>query len=98
MLATPLTASDLFAYASVLLAVLTLVVALAGIFAFLGLRRTAKKEARRVATQIAEVRAEAAANLYLQSELPELMRIYMTFGPDSVSFEQGSSAAKEGGS
>ncbi|MCO5092638.1 hypothetical protein [Bosea sp. (in: a-proteobacteria)] len=98
MQATPLTASELFAYASVLLATLTLVVALAGIFAFLGLRRTAKKEAQRVAAEIAEARAETAANLYLQSELPELMRIYMTFGPESANIDRGDSVAKEGGS
>lgn len=97
MIPAPLTAADLFAYAAVILASLTIIVALSGIFAFLSLRRLAKKEAQRVAKEIAEARAETAANLYLQAEMPELLRIYMTFGPESVTLDQGTSVAKEGG-
>ena len=63
-------------FISAILAVLTLILPLAGLYAFFDLRRLARQRAREVATAIAEEIAERVANDYLQREFQQILSIY----------------------
>lgn len=60
-------------FASLLLAMVGILIALAAVFAFLNLRRVAKERATEVATSISGEIAEKVANEYLQEELPNIL-------------------------
>ncbi len=60
-------------FASLLLAMVAILIALAAVFAFLNLRHVAKDRATEVAESISGEIAEKAANKYLQEELPKIL-------------------------
>jgi len=65
--------------ATVLLAVVAIILVLGGIFAFLNIRRDAREVAERTARETAERISEEVANLYLQEQLPVLFDEYAKF-------------------
>lgn len=60
-------------FASLLLAMVAVLIALAAVFAFLNLRRVARDRATEVAERISGEIAEKAANKYLREELPNIL-------------------------
>lgn len=66
------------------LASLTLVLGLAGVFAFLNLRNHARKEAQKVASEISHAVAESETNRYLQENLMAILAEYDDFKRGSV--------------
>ena len=73
---------------SVSLAILAILMGLGGLVAFLDLRSTAKRHARREARILAEATAERVTNEYLQRELPKVIKAYIELERDSSSFSQ----------
>ena len=65
--------------ASLLLAIVAIIMALGGIYAFINFRSIAKKIADEVATEVATKKAEEIANQYLQNSLPDIISSYETF-------------------
>ncbi len=63
-------------FLSAILAAISLILVLGGVFAFLNLRALAKKTACEEAEKQAKQVAERIANDYLQKELPELRQEY----------------------
>ena len=63
-------------FVSLLLAAISLILVLGGLFAFFNFRSIAKARATKEATRVAEEVAERIANEYLQKELPDVMKAY----------------------
>lgn len=75
-------------FASLLLAIVSTILVLGGIFAFLNFRSIAKAHAIAQAKETAEATAERVTNEYLQRELPDLLEAYRNFlDSDDVSDE-----------
>ena len=72
-----------FDLVTLLLAIVTLLIALVGVFAFLNLRSIARKHAFDEASRIAKETAEKEINLYIQKELPNLLQDYKGFGDNT---------------
>lgn len=66
-------------FASLLLAIVSLILVLGGVYAFINFRAIAKAHAIKEATKVAEVTAERVTNEYLQRELPDLLDAYRSF-------------------
>jgi hypothetical protein len=83
--------------ATALFAVVTLALVLAGIFAFINVRRDARAIAEETARETAERITETAANLYLQEHLPEIIAAYadMMSSADAASGAEGDQIAEE---
>lgn len=79
---------------SVMLATLTVLVALVGIYAFFDVRRTAKRAAKAEATVIAREVAESRANDYLQAELPGMIAAYADFAKNAASAKDANDIAQ----
>ncbi|RWE99023.1 hypothetical protein [Mesorhizobium sp.] len=79
---------------SVMLATLTILVALAGIYAFFDVRRAARRVAREEAEKIAKEVAETRANTYLQAELPGMIAAYAEFAKNAATAEDANNIAK----
>jgi hypothetical protein len=69
---------------AVSLAAMTIVLALAGIVAFLNLRDQARKAAKKEANTVCPEIAERVANQYLQENLPKILDEYRELGWGSV--------------
>lgn len=94
----PMTTSDLLAYLSAAVAVMTVVLAMGGVFAFVSVRRIAMSEARKEANEVATGLAEAAAVSYLQEEIPAIIGEYMELARGAASDAIADRIAqKEGG-
>lgn len=78
---------------SVLLAILGLLLALAGVVAFFDLRKAAKDRATEVARVEAERAAEGAAVRYLEAELPRLVEEYMELAANAATDEAANQIA-----
>lgn len=61
---------------SLLLAAIGLILVLGGLFAFFNFRAIAKTQATQEATKVAEEVAERIANVYLQKEMPDVIKAY----------------------
>ncbi|TCO72031.1 hypothetical protein [Rhodovulum euryhalinum] len=73
---------------SLLLAIVSTILVLGGVFAFLNFRSIAKAHAIVQAKETAEATAERVTNEYLQRELPDLLKAYRSFlDSDDVSNE-----------
>ena len=79
---------------AVSMTILTIVLALAGVYAFLNLRDVARREAREAAAQLAAETAERVANEYIQAELPNILAQYEEFGWGSVGDEYADDIAQ----
>lgn len=66
-------------FASLLLAIVSTILVLGGIFAFINFRSIAKAQAVEEARKTAEATAERVTNEYLQRELPDLLEAYRSF-------------------
>ena len=66
-------------FASLLLAIVSLILVLGGVYAFINFRAIAKAHAVAEATKVAEATAERVTNEYLQRELPDLLDAYRSF-------------------
>jgi hypothetical protein len=64
---------------SLLLTLVSLILVVGGVIAYLNFRSIAKQHAITEATKVAEVTAERATNEYLQKELPDLLEAYRSF-------------------
>jgi hypothetical protein len=86
--------ADLFGIATAVLGAVAILLAIAGVLAYLDLRarsaKIAEGEARKVAGQI----AERAAVDYLQEEIPALMNAYHELAQNAVSNEQADEIAE----
>ncbi|MBF9059105.1 hypothetical protein HKCCSP123_07910 [Rhodobacterales bacterium HKCCSP123] len=75
-------------FVSLLLAIVSTILVLGGIFAFLNFRSIARTQAIAQAKETAEATAERVTNEYLQRELPDLMEAYRSFlGSEDVTDE-----------
>jgi hypothetical protein len=81
-------------FVTALLAALTLLVALGGIFAFFDVRRVAKSTASAEAEKHAKEIAEAAAVKYLENELPRLISAYAELAQNAVRADQADAIAQ----
>lgn len=73
---------------SLLLAMVSTILVLGGVFAFINFRSIAKQHAILQAKETAEATAERVTNEYLQRELPDLLDAYRSFlDSDDVSNE-----------
>lgn len=82
-------------FASLLLAIVSTILVLGGIFAFLNFRSIAKSHAIAQAKETAEATAERVTNEYLQRELPDLLDAYRSFlDSDDVSDEDADDMAE----
>ncbi|MER8809382.1 hypothetical protein NKI12_03330 [Mesorhizobium australicum] len=79
---------------SVMLATLTILVALVGIYAFFDVRRAASRIAKEEAEKIAKDVAETSANHYLQKELPGMIAAYMELAKNAATPEEADEIAK----
>ena len=79
---------------SVMLASLTILVALVGIYAFFDVRRAAKRTAKREAEIIARDVAETRANEYLQAELPGMIAAYAEFAKNAATAKDADEIAE----
>ena len=67
----------LFELATVMLACVAILLAVAGVVAFFNFRHVARAQARTEAEKVAREVAEGEAVAYLQAEMPALLREYM---------------------
>lgn len=81
-------------FVTAILAALTLLVALGGIFAFFDVRRVAKATARAESETHARQVAEATAVNYLERELPRLISAYDELAQNAVRAEQADDIAQ----
>ena len=82
-------------FASLLLAIVSLILVFGGLFAFVNFRSIAKSQAVAEAREVAEATAERVTNEYLQRELPDLLEAYRSFlDSDDVSDEQADRMAE----
>ncbi len=73
---------------TLLLAIVSTILVLGGVFAFLNFRSIAKAHAIAQARETAEATAERVTNEYLQRELPDLLEAYRSFlNSDDISNE-----------
>ncbi|WP_143019578.1 hypothetical protein [Mesorhizobium qingshengii] len=79
---------------SVMLATLTILVALVGIYAFFDVRRVATRTAKDEAEKIAKEVAERQANTYLQAELPGMIAAYMELVKNAATPEEADEIAQ----
>lgn len=86
---------------SLLLAIVSIILVLGGVFAFVNFRSIARQHAIAQAKETAEATAERITNEYLQRELPDLLEAYRSFlNSDDVSNEAAdkmASAQEDGG-
>lgn len=88
----------LMALASVLLTCIGILLALAGVIAYIRVKDTARKAAREEAMEIASKLAESAAIRYLEIELPNIYREYVDLARNAATYNDGDDIAeKEGG-
>lgn len=81
-------------FASLLLASVSTILVLGGIFSFLNFRSIAKAQAAEEAKKIAENTAERVTNEYLQRELPDLLSAYRSMlDSDDLSDQQANQMA-----
>lgn len=66
-------------FASLLLAIVSLILVLGGLYAFINFRAIAKAQAVKEARAVAQATAERVTNEYLQRELPDLLEAYRSF-------------------
>lgn len=86
------------ALASVLLSGIAILLALTGVFAFLHIRRLARKEARKVAKIVAEEVSERCAVNYLQAELSAIIGAHQELARNAATYTEGDEIAdSEGG-
>lgn len=80
-----------------LLAAITIILVIAGVFAFINVRRNAAEEARRVAREVATRITEQHANEYMQQHLPEIAAAYseLMAGAEGATGPQGDEIAEE---
>ncbi len=90
--------SFLMALSAVLLTGIGILLVISGIIAYIRIKSSSKKIARKEAERIAREIAEREANLYLQAEMPALMQAYMELAGNAVSFDDGDriASAKSG--
>ena len=81
----------LLSYVSILLAIVAIMLAAGGVFAFFNFRMLASKQATEEARKVAETVAERAAIQRLESELPKMFAEYSELVKNSV----GATAANE---
>jgi len=95
----PTTVTILLGLTSVLLAIVTIVLVLCGIFAFLNLKQTATIQAEKTAHRIAASVAEMKANEYLQENFIPILSAYqeMMSGPKGASSAEADAIAREEG-
>lgn len=79
---------------AVSLAALTILLALAGIYAFFDVRRAASRIAIEEAERIAKDVAEATANHYLQKEEPGMIAAYMELAKNAATPDEADEIAK----
>lgn len=83
-----------FDLVSLLLAVIGILIALAGVIAFINFRSVARRQAKEEAQRIAAETAERTANEYLQAELPKLLEEYRELFGSNCSSEEIDKIAK----
>lgn len=66
--------------ASMLLGLVSIILVVAGVFAFMNLRGYAQNAAREATKEAVESIAERVANEYIQRELPKIIHEYREFG------------------
>lgn len=76
--------SGLLELIAVLLAIVTILIAIAAIYFFFNLNRTAKTTAEKEARRICPEVAEHVANRYIQEQLPAILEEYKELGWGSV--------------
>lgn len=81
-------------FASLLLAIVAILLAFGGIYAFFNFRGIARKQATEEARKIAASVAEDAAIRRLEAELPKMLEQYMELVQNSVSAEAANEIAK----
>ncbi len=79
--------------ASVLLGLVGILIAISGVFAFMHLRKVARREAKRIAKTVAASTSEKAAVEYLQAELPNIVREYRELARNAATYEDGDDIA-----
>lgn len=81
-------------FASLLLASVSTILVLGGIFSYFNFRSIAKAQAAEEAQKIAENTAERVTNEYLQRELPDLLSVYRSMlDSDGLSDQQANRMA-----
>lgn len=78
---------------SVMLGTLTIIIAIAGLYAFFDVRSAAKRAAIAQATTVAKEVAEVQANAYLQAELPAMITAYLELAKNGVSADEANKIA-----
>lgn len=89
--------ADLLAYLSAAVAVMTVMLGLGGLFAFLSVRSIAASEAREVAKEHASAIAEGAAVTYLQEEIPAIIGQYMELARNAANDAVADEIARQEG-
>lgn len=84
----------LMSLAAVALTALVILLAIAGVIAYVRVKYHARKTATKVAQKTAQEVAERAANIYLQTEMPAIMAAYDALGQDAVSDEEANRTAE----
>lgn len=79
---------------TVLLAAITVLLALGAIYAFFDVRRASKRVARQVANSVGARAAEAVATTYMERELPRLIAQYQELARNAVNAEQANAIAE----
>lgn len=82
-------------FVSLLLAIVSLILVLGGLYAFINFRAIAKAHAVEEANRVAEATAERVTNEYLQRELPDLLDAYRSFlDPGDISDQAANEMAE----
>lgn len=78
---------------TLLMAAITVMLALGAIYAFFDVRQTAKRVAREVANAVGARAAEAAATSYMERELPRLISQYQELARNAVNPDEANAIA-----
>lgn len=94
-----LSALGRFDYMAMLLTIVSFILVLGGLFAFLNIRSSAKKVAAKEAKEVSKIHAETTVNLYLQENLHSIVETYMDlngFGVTDIQADDIADAQEEG--
>lgn len=94
-----LSALGRFDYIALLLTVVSFILVLGGLYAFINFRAIAKREAAKEARQVSKEHAETAVNLYLQENIATIVEAYMDlngFGVTDAEADDIAGAQEEG--
>ena len=93
----PTSISIVLALTAVLLAAITILLVLCGIFGFMSIRRTAKQRAEETAREVSGKVAEDTTNRYIQEHMAEIVAAYgnMMSGVDAASRAEANLIAEE---